>query len=226
MSLSLLDDGDATGLGPVRAVEAARAHSGDKAARGLLFAIGRRINVDGEQDISAVVADAVAECGLPASVAQAAQTTEFDDAVRASHEAGVAEIALADTIGVADPWTVRRRVEAAREAAPGTKLRMHFHDTRNTGLANAYASIEAGIDVLDAACGGLGGCPFAPNATGNIGTEDLVYMLERAGFSTGLDLDALIGIGQWISDLLGKAPTASVTRAGTFPLRTLDAVTA
>ena len=89
MSLSLLDDGDATGLGPVRAVEAARAHSGDKAARGLLFAIGRRINVDGEQDISAVVADAVAECGLPASVAQAAQTTEFDDAVRASHEAAL-----------------------------------------------------------------------------------------------------------------------------------------
>jgi hydroxymethylglutaryl-CoA lyase len=80
------------------------------------------------------------------------------------------------------------RIEAVRAAAPDARLRMHFHDTRNTGLANAFASVEAGIDVLDASVGGLGGCPFAPNATGNIGTEDLVYMLERAGFETGYDL--------------------------------------
>jgi hydroxymethylglutaryl-CoA lyase len=139
------------------------------------------------------------------------------DIVSAAADLRVAEIALADTIGVADPWLVRRRIEAARKAAPDTRLRMHFHDTRNTGLANAFASVEAGIDVLDASVGGLGGCPFAPNATGNIGTEDLVYMLERAGFETTYDLDRLVEIGNWVSDLLGKTPTASVTRAGGFP---------
>ncbi len=137
--------------------------------------------------------------------------------VAAAADLRVAEIALADTIGVADPWMVRRRVEAARKAAGHIPLRLHFHDTRNTGLANAFAGIEAGVDVLDASVGGLGGCPFAPNATGNIGTEDLVYMLERAGFETGYDLGKLIGIGAWASGLLGKTPAASVTRAGVFP---------
>ena len=137
--------------------------------------------------------------------------------VRAAAEAGVAEIALADTIGVADPWLVRRRVEATKKAAPGVPLRMHFHDTRNTGLANAYASVEAGIDILDASCGGLGGCPFAPDATGNIGTEDLVYMLERAGFETGYDLDRLIETARWVSPLLNKAPSSALGRAGAFP---------
>ncbi|MDB5456893.1 MAG: pyruvate carboxyltransferase [Caulobacter sp.] len=137
--------------------------------------------------------------------------------VREAHALGVPEIALGDTIGVADPWTVRRRIEAVRGAAPNARLRMHFHDTRNTGLANAYASVEAGIDVLDASVGGLGGCPFAPAATGNIGTEDLVYMLQRAGFETGYDLDGLIAIGQAISGRLGKAPASSLARAGGFP---------
>ncbi|MFT4934417.1 MAG: hydroxymethylglutaryl-CoA lyase, partial [Pseudoalteromonas distincta] len=125
--------------------------------------------------------------------------------------------ALADTIGVADPWTVRERIEAVRKAAPDAVLRVHFHDTRNTGLANAFAAVEAGVDVLDASCGGLGGCPFAPDATGNIGTEDLVYMLERSGFATGYDLDALIETARWVSGLLGKPPAASVSRAGGFP---------
>ena len=129
---------------------------------------------------------------------------------------GVEEIALGDTIGVADPWTVRRRMEAVRHAAPAARLRMHFHDTRNTGLANAFASVEAGVDVLDASCGGLGGCPFAPDATGNIGTEDLVNMLHRAGFETGYDLDALIETAKWMAGLLGKPPAASVSRAGVF----------
>src|SRR6185312_8855624 len=106
-----------------------------------------------------------------------------------------------------------------RAAAPGIPLRMHFHDTRNTGLANAAASVEAGVDVLDASCGGLGGCPFAPDATGNIGTEDLVYMLERAGYATGYDLEKLITTAQWMAGILGKPPAASVSRAGVFPLR-------
>lgn len=137
--------------------------------------------------------------------------------VKTAADLRVAEIALADTIGVADPWMVRRRVELAKQAAGRIPLRLHFHDTRNTGLANAFAGVEAGVDVLDASVGGLGGCPFAPNATGNIGTEDLVYMLERAGYETGYDLDQLIEIGVWASDLLGKRVASSVAKAGGFP---------
>lgn len=130
---------------------------------------------------------------------------------------GISEIALGDTIGVADPWTVRSRIEAVRAAAPEARLRMHFHNTRNTGLANVFASIEAGVDVIDASCGGIGGCPFAPAATGNIATEDLVYMLDRAGIDTGLDLDRLIETGRWVGEALGKAPPSALTRAGRFP---------
>jgi len=137
--------------------------------------------------------------------------------VRDMAKTGVGEIALADTIGVADPWTVRRRVEAARAVAPDARLRLHFHDTRRTGLANAYAGVEAGVDVLDASCGGIGGCPFAPNATGNIATEDLVYMLGRAGYDTGLDLDALIAAAHWVGEALGKPAPSALSRAGPFP---------
>lgn len=139
------------------------------------------------------------------------------DIARACAEAGVKEIALADTIGVADPWTVRARMAAVREVAPDARLRLHFHDTRNTGLANAAAAIDAGADVLDASCGGIGGCPFAPNATGNIATEDLVYMLERGRFSTGLDLDGLIKTAEWIGARLGRPAPSALSRAGVFP---------
>jgi hydroxymethylglutaryl-CoA lyase len=138
---------------------------------------------------------------------------------REAANAKVAEIALADTIGVADPWTVRRRVEAVRAVIGDIPLRLHFHDTRNTGLANAFAGVEAGVNILDASCGGLGGCPFAPEATGNIGTEDLIYMLERAGFETGYDLGALIETAKWMSGILAKPIAASVSRAGVFPQR-------
>ena len=137
--------------------------------------------------------------------------------VRSMAQTGVEEIALADTIGVADPWTVRRRVEAAMAVAPDARLRLHFHDTRRTGLANAFAGVEAGVDVLDASCGGIGGCPFAPNATGNIATEDLVYMLERAGFDTGLDLDALIAAAHWVGEALGKLHLAGADFVGKRP---------
>ena len=130
---------------------------------------------------------------------------------------GVVEIALADTIGVADPWAVTRKVEAARKAAPEAALRLHFHDTRNTGLANAHAGIEAGIDILDASVGGIGGCPFAPGATGNIATEDLVYMLERAGFETGYDLDALIRTARWIGEQIGRPAPSALSRSGGWP---------
>lgn len=130
---------------------------------------------------------------------------------------GVTEIALADTIGAGDPWAVNRKVEAARQAAPDATLRLHFHDTRNTGLANAYAGIEAGVDVLDASVGGIGGCPFAPGATGNIATEDLVYMLHRAGFETGYDLEALIATARWIGERIGRPAPSALSRAGGWP---------
>jgi hydroxymethylglutaryl-CoA lyase len=130
---------------------------------------------------------------------------------------GVEEIALADTIGVGDPWSVTKTVEAARKAAPDATLRLHFHDTRNTGLANAYAGVEAGVDVLDASVGGIGGCPFAPGATGNIATEDLVYMLERAGFETGYDLDQLISTARWIGEKIGRPAPSALSRAGGWP---------
>ena len=143
-----------------------------------------------------------------------------DQVVAIAREAAalrVAEIALADTIGVADPWTVRKRIEAVQAVVGDIPLRMHFHDTRNTGLANAYASVEAGVSILDASVGGLGGCPFAPAATGNIGTEDLVYMLERAGFETSYDLGKLIETAHWIGGRIDKVPASSLTRAGPFP---------
>ena len=130
---------------------------------------------------------------------------------------GVAEIGLADTIGVGDPWSVTKTVEAAKAVAPDAVLRLHFHDTRNTGVANAYAGVEAGVDVLDASVGGIGGCPFAPGATGNVATEDLVYMLERAGYSTGYDLDALIGTARWIGEKIGRPAPSALSRAGGWP---------
>jgi hydroxymethylglutaryl-CoA lyase len=138
--------------------------------------------------------------------------------VRECATLGVPEIALADTLGVADPWAVRQRVEAARAVAPGAVLRLHFHDTRRTALANAYAGVEAGVTVLDASCGGIGGCPFAPNATGNVASEDLVYMLDRAGFETGYDLGALVETARWVAGKLGKPAASALSRAGGFPV--------
>lgn len=131
---------------------------------------------------------------------------------------GVDEIALADTIGVGDPLSISRRVGLVREAAPDTPLRCHFHNTRNTGLANAYAAWQAGVAVLDASIGGIGGCPFAPAATGNIPTEDTVYMFERMGVQTGFDLGALILGAKWLGGVLGAPTPGLVARAGGFPV--------
>jgi hydroxymethylglutaryl-CoA lyase len=127
------------------------------------------------------------------------------------------EIALADTIGVAVPEHVHRLVSEVRSAVPQVPLRCHFHNTRNTGIANAWAAVAAGIRVLDASVGGIGGCPFAPKATGNIGTEDLVYLLERSGYDTGIDLRALIEVAHWIEQRLGRTLPAMVSKAGIFP---------
>jgi hydroxymethylglutaryl-CoA lyase len=129
------------------------------------------------------------------------------------------EIALADTIGVAVPAQVRDLVGRVRAVVGDIPLRAHFHNTRNTGLANAWAAFEAGVATLDSSLGGLGGCPFAPKATGNIPTEDLVYLLERSGVSTGLDLDALIEAAGWLTDVMGRPLPAMVSRAGGFPAR-------
>ncbi len=132
-------------------------------------------------------------------------------------ELGASEIGLADSIGVADPWEVKRRVEAVQKVTGDIPLRCHFHNTRNTGIANASAAIDAGVRILDASCGGIGGCPFAPGATGNIATEDLAYMLERAGFQTGIDLPRLIETANWLETALDHSVPAMVSKAGLFP---------
>lgn len=130
------------------------------------------------------------------------------------------EIGLADTIGVATPRDVAERVGAVKERWPDMPIRCHFHNTRNTGIANAWAAIEAGAVTLDSSLGGVGGCPFAPAATGNIATEDLVYMLDRAGVATGLDLDACIDAARWLEGRLGHGIPGQVMKAGGFPVPT------
>jgi hydroxymethylglutaryl-CoA lyase len=130
-----------------------------------------------------------------------------------------AELTLADTIGVATPADITARVGAVRARFPGLALRLHLHNTRNTGIANAWAGLMAGVSSFDASLGGVGGCPFAPRATGNVATEDLVYMFERAGMVTGLDLDACIAAAEWLEGQLGHVVPGMVMKAGGFPPR-------
>ncbi len=130
-------------------------------------------------------------------------------------EAGADEIILADTIGVGVPKQVAQLVPAALKT--GKPVGVHFHNTRNTGYANAYAALEHGATIFDASVGGLGGCPFAPRATGNIATEDLIYLLENEGVETGIDLDALIGVAEWLSETMGRDLPGLLQRAGNFP---------
>jgi hydroxymethylglutaryl-CoA lyase/(R)-citramalyl-CoA lyase len=129
----------------------------------------------------------------------------------AARFAGRAEVVLADTIGVATPSHVRGLVQ--RTGADG----FHGHNTRNTGYANALAAVEAGAWLLDASVGGLGGCPYAPKATGNVATEDLVYLLEGEGIETGIDLDALVAVSGWLEELLGRRLEGYLYRAGPWP---------
>jgi (R)-citramalyl-CoA lyase len=147
----------------------------------------------------------------------------FEGRVEPGHVLGIAEevgaanpdeIVLADTIGVGVPSQVRELVEGV--LAFGTTIGCHFHDTRNTGMANAAAAVESGATVLDASIGGTGGCPFAPRATGNIATEDLVYLLHGMGHETGIDLDALIEVAEWMAEQLGKELPGQVYKAGNF----------
>ncbi|MGL6279448.1 MAG: hydroxymethylglutaryl-CoA lyase, partial [Gaiella sp.] len=130
-------------------------------------------------------------------------------------DAGADEVVFADTVGVAVPRQVRGLVSAAA-AAHAVPVGVHLHNTRNTGFANALTAIEAGATVLDASVGGIGGCPFAPRATGNVSTEDLVYLLNGEGIETGIDLDALIEVSVWLEGVLGRELEGMVYKAGAF----------
>lgn len=178
-------------------------------------------------DALAACAPLVHEAGLPLSATISVAfgdpySGEVDAGVVANlaaqaQRAGVAEVGLGDTIGVATPWQVREVIERVRIEAPDVYLRLHFHDTRGAALANVFAAVEAGVDVIDSSCGGIGGCPFAPAATGNVATEDVVYMLERAGFETGLDLGKLIETAKWLEGALGHPVSSSLSKSGGFP---------
>ena len=128
---------------------------------------------------------------------------------------GADELVLADTIGVATPRRVRRLVE--RVSILGRPVGAHLHNTRNTGYASAWGALEGGATVLDASVGGLGGCPFSPNATGNVATEDLVWQLERDGVRTGVDVGALVDVSRWLEQLLGRRLEGALYRAASWP---------
>ena len=143
-----------------------------------------------------------------------ARVVEF---ARRIADAGPVEVALADTIGVAVPRQVGELVGRVRDAIGGLPVRVHLHNTRNTGIANAWAAVEAGATTLDASLGGIGGCPFAPAATGNIATEDLIYMLDRSGVATGYDLARTIDAAHRLASEMGRPLPGLVSRAGIFP---------
>ncbi len=179
--------------------------------------------VDVYEDIRAAATAAGVRCSLTISTAFGCP---FQGEVPAERVIGLVErcagpntfeIALADTIGCAVPSQVADLFGAVQEKAPGARLRAHFHNTRNTGLANCYAAVEAGVGTIDASAGGIGGCPFAPRATGNVPSEDLVYMMDRMGIETGIDLEKLIAAGEWIGKKLGHSVPAMIGKAGLFP---------
>jgi hydroxymethylglutaryl-CoA lyase len=173
------------------------------------------------------IARAARTCGMRASVSiSAAFGCPYEgeiplgrvvDVARRALDAGPAELALADTLGVAAPTEVQERVLAVRAVAADVPIRCHFHNTRNTALANLHAAYQAGVRSFDASLGGIGGCPFAPSATGNLPTEDALYMLERMRIPTGVSLARVIETAKWLEPHLGHAVPALVTRAGVFP---------
>ena len=162
---------------------------------------------------TAVTVSAV--CGCPYEGRVAAESVL--DIVGELAETQPDELALADTIGAGVPTQVADLFAGARERAPGVALRGHFHNTRNTALANIAAAIETGVRVFDSSLGGVGGCPFAPKATGNVATEDVVYLVHEMGYDTGLDLDALIDTTVWLESQLGHGVPSLVAKAGGFP---------
>ena len=190
-------------------------------------------DTDGGIAVWEQIAAAAADAGVPASVTLAASfgcpyegemsVERLTDVVSRCAQAGGVEIALADSIGVAVPTDVHSRVASARGAieslGTGQQLRVHFHNTRNTGVANVAAAVESGVHVVDSSLGGIGGCPFAPNATGNVPTEDVAYMLDRMGYDTGVSLPSLITAIEWMQsdELLGRTTPVCCSRAGLFP---------
>ncbi len=145
------------------------------------------------------------------------EVTHVIDIAKRLAEAEPSEIAVADTIGVAVPSQVHELLGRLKEEVHHIPVRAHFHNTRNTGIANAWAAIESGVDTLDASLGGMGGCPFAPQATGNIATEDLVYMLDRSGVTSGVDINRLISATNWLEKAVGQELPGLVSKAGIFP---------
>jgi len=150
----------------------------------------------------------------------------YEGEIDPEHIASIAEqvlegkpdvLGLADSVGVAVPSQIKRTFSLVKELAPSIPLRTHLHNTRNTGLANAAAAVEAGVSIIDASTGGIGGCPFAPRATGNIPTDDLLYMLDRSGIETGVDLKQVVKTTDWLEEQLGRAVPAMVPKAGIFP---------
>jgi hydroxymethylglutaryl-CoA lyase len=144
------------------------------------------------------------------------------DIAKRAAEARPIEIALADTIGAAVPAEVSDLFGRAREAIAPIPLRAHFHNTRNTAIANVWAAIEVGATTVDASLGGLGGCPFAPKATGNVASEDVVYLLDRSHVETGIDLAKLIAASHWLAGEIGRTLPGMVARAGSFPMAKTD----
>ena len=150
----------------------------------------------------------------------------YEGEIDPEHIASIAEqilkgkpdvLGLADSVGVAVPSQIKETFSLVKELAPSIPLRTHLHNTRNTGLANAAAAVEAGVSIIDASTGGIGGCPFAPRATGNIPTDDLLYMLDRSGIETGVDLRQVVKTTDWLEEQLGRAVPAMVPKAGIFP---------
>lgn len=141
------------------------------------------------------------------------------DMAKTAAGAGPVEVAIADTIGVAAPREVADLVARVKAAIAPLPVRVHFHNTRNTGLANVWAAVNAGARTVDASLGGLGGCPFAPRATGNVPTEDVIYMLERSGYRTGLDVNKAIQAVEWLAGAMGRELPGMLSRAGNFPAK-------
>lgn len=186
----------------------------------------RQTSMESAQMAADVVRLAAAEGRRAQVTIGAAFGCPFEGEVAADHVLRLAEtiaraepmeIALADTIGVAVPSQVFDVVSRVRSVVGGLPIRVHLHNTRNTGIANAWAAVEAGAATLDASLGGIGGCPFAPSATGNIATEDLLYMLDRSGIETGIDLHKTIEASHWLASVMNKDLPALVSRAGPFP---------
>lgn len=179
--------------------------------------------VAGTREVAAIARSA----GLPMSVSIAtAFGCPFEGEVPADRVLAIVaellasepfDIGFADTIGCAVPPQVTELLTRAKALSSAVRWRCHFHDTRNTGIANSIAAVEAGVDFLDASTGGVGGCPFAPAATGNVATEDLVYVLDRMGIETGLDIGTLLDTSRWLSGVLGKPLPSALGRAGLFP---------